>query len=93
MRGLVDEKNPRYFHEGCGHSATHEDPQCSPLFTCTARGVEEGNEVMEGVALQLQAWLMIVGLKDPFFIVMQLQKHVMHTLRVLWKNLVKLIVS
>ena len=37
LRGFVDGTNPSYSHEGCEHSATHADPQCSPLFTCIAR--------------------------------------------------------
>ena len=40
-RDFESEASPRYSHDGCGHSATHANPQCRLLPTFTARRMEE----------------------------------------------------
>ena len=40
-RGFESEPSPRYSHDGCGHLATHADPQRSLFPTFTARRIEE----------------------------------------------------
>ena len=51
LRGFVDEASPSYSYDVCEHSATHADPQHSPLPTCTVGRMEEENEAIGGVAL------------------------------------------
>ena len=46
LRGFEDEVSPSYYHDGCGHSATHADPQFSSLPTCTAGRMEEEDEAI-----------------------------------------------
>ena len=54
LRGFVDEESPRYFYDGCKHSATHAYPQRIPFPTCTAGRMEKKDETIGGAALQLK---------------------------------------
>ena len=54
LRGFLDEASPIFDHVGCEHSATHEDPQCNPLPTCTVGRMEKGDEAIGGATLQLK---------------------------------------
>ena len=54
LRGFEDEASPSYYHDGCGNSATHANPQHNSLPTCIAGRMKEEDEAIGGAALQLK---------------------------------------